>query len=250
MRIALIRKKTVKRLLVFLVLLILFSTFGYLYLIGILQLNNPSKKKYPVRGVDVSHYQGDIDWDTLAGQGIDFAFIKATEGSSHVDKNFAKNWEKASQADIVIGAYHFFSLESSGLTQAENFIKTVPKAQGTLPPAVDVELYGAFSKNPPDAATVRLELERFINAIEAHYGKKVVIYTTQTVYRLYIENYFQDNPLWIRNVYSRPILSDDREWTFWQYSDRGRLNGYDGVERFIDLNVFNGTREEFAYFCR
>lgn len=82
MRIALIRKKTVKRLLVFLVLLILFSTFGYLYLIGILQLNNPSKKKYPVRGVDVSHYQGDIDWDTLANQGIDFAFIKATEGSS------------------------------------------------------------------------------------------------------------------------------------------------------------------------
>ncbi len=250
MRIALIRKKTVKRLLVFLALLIVFSTFGYMYFNGILRLSNPSKKKYPVRGVDVSHYQGDIDWDTLANQGIDFAFIKATEGSSHVDKNFAINWEKASQADIVIGAYHFFSFESSGLTQAENFIKTVPSVQGTLPPAVDVEFYGAFSKNPPDAATVRLELEKFINAVEAHYGKKVVIYTTQTVYSLYIENYFQDNPLWIRNVYSRPILSDDREWTFWQYSDRGRLNGYDGVERFIDLNVFNGTREEFAYFCR
>lgn len=250
MRIALIRKRTVKRLLFALILLILFSITFYMFMSGIILFNNPSKSKYPVRGVDVSHYQGDIDWDTLVNQGIDFAFIKATEGSSHVDKKFATNWEEASQTDIVIGAYHFFSFESSGLTQAENFIKTVPLTESTLPPVVDLEFYGKFSNEPPESATVRTELEKFINALEKHYGKKVIIYTTQSAYKLYIENFFNNNPLWIRSVYTRPNIPDNRQWTFWQYSDRGRLNGYEGVERFIDLNVFNGSREEFADFCR
>ena len=78
-------------------------------------------------GVDVSAFQGKIDWHILAGESISFAFIKATEGSGYVDDNFEDNWRKASQTDLKIGAYHFFSYDSSGLTQAENFIQTVPK---------------------------------------------------------------------------------------------------------------------------
>ena len=92
---------------------------------GIIQLNRPSREAYPVRGVDVSHYQGNIDWNKLEAQGIMFAFIKATEGSSHTDSMFQANWENVAQTELRAGAYHFFSFESSGQTQAENFINTV-----------------------------------------------------------------------------------------------------------------------------
>ena len=125
---------------------------------GIILLNNPSDEKYPVRGVDVSAYQGVIDWQTLAAQDISFAFIKATEGSTFVDKNFAYNFEQARQTGLSVGAYHFFSYDSPGSTQAENFISNVVPFEGMLPPVIDLEFYGDKQKNPPDRAQVDAEL--------------------------------------------------------------------------------------------
>lgn len=249
MKIPLTRKKTIFR--VGLLLLILFAAvIAYLFMSGILWFNNPSHKKYPVRGVDVSHYQGDIDWQRLSEQGICFAFIKATEGSTHVDKKFELNWKDSRQTDLFVGAYHFFSFESSGIKQAENFIKNVPTEQDSLPPVIDIEFYGDFSKSPQNADEVRKELEDMVSALEQHYKKPVIIYTTQSAYSKYIEGYFLSNPIWIRNVYTRPTLRDDRIWTFWQYSDHGRLDGYKGVEGFIDLNAFNGSFEDLLEFCQ
>lgn len=100
----------------------------------------PSKQDYPVRGVDLSYYQGNIDWDVLASQGVDFCFIKATEGVDHNDSQFAQNWQTAQAAKIYVGAYHFFRFEDTGREQAENFIRTVPVTENTLPPVIDVEL--------------------------------------------------------------------------------------------------------------
>ena len=97
---------------------------------------------YPVRGVDVSNFQGEVDWNTLSAQNISFAYIKATEGSSYKDERFDYNWKNASDCDLRIGAYHFFSFESSGETQAGNFIKTVKAVDDMLPPVIDVEYYG------------------------------------------------------------------------------------------------------------
>ena len=91
---------------------VLCAFYGYAVYCGLIQLNNPSKKRYPVRGVDVSHYQGTIDWPVLAAQDLDFAYIKATEGSSHTDEKFAENWEAAKDTGLRIGAYHFFSFDS------------------------------------------------------------------------------------------------------------------------------------------
>ena len=102
----------------------------------------PGKQDYPVRGVDLSYYQGNIDWDVLASQGVDFCFIKATEGVDHNDSQFAQNWQTAQAAKIYVGAYHFFRFEDTGKEQAENFIRTVPVTENTLPPVIDVELYG------------------------------------------------------------------------------------------------------------
>lgn len=104
-----------------------------LFYTGILKPVNPRKELYPVRGVDVSSYQGKIDWNVIASQGISFAFVKATEGSSLVDPCFASNYGNAAAAGLRVGAYHFFSFDSPAETQADSFIKTVPKTENMLP---------------------------------------------------------------------------------------------------------------------
>ena len=250
MSIQIIRRKTVKLIIIFTSILIVSVILILLLMNGIIWFNNPSKKQFPVRGIDVSHYQGDIDWNVLSDQNVDFVFIKATEGSSHVDKRFAFNWDNANKTKLVVGAYHFFSFESSGKTQAENFIRTVPNISDTLPPVIDIEFYGSFAENPPELDKTRAEIDMFLSTLESHYGKKPILYVTHKTYNMYIKGYYKDNPIWIRNVYARPSLSDSRKWTFWQYSDHGRLEGYEGKEKFIDLNVFNGTMDEFLAFVR
>lgn len=217
---------------------------------GVILLNNPSKTKYPVRGVDVSVYQGDIDWSVLAKQNISFAFIKATEGSSFVDKNFEYNFLNAKQQNISVGAYHFFSFDSLGKTQAENFIKNVKPFNGMLPPVIDFEFYGDKQKNPPKAEDILPELNILIAELKNHYGLSPIIYATKESYEMYLANNYNDCDIWIRDVIFTPKLSDNRQWTFWQYTNREKLDGYSGQEKYIDLNVFGGSQEEFSNYQR
>lgn len=206
----------------------------------VIKINTPAKSEYPVRGVDVSSFQGEIDWSKLC-EGLDFAYIKATEGSKHIDGCFDYNYAEAQRHGLRVGAYHFFSFDSGGDTQAENFIRQVGAYDRMLPPAVDVEFYGDYRSAPKSAELVVPEIRTLIEALEEEYGVKPVIYATGSAYSSYIEESFSDYDIWIRDVYFKP----DSGWTFWQYSGTGRLDGYNGEEKYIDLNVFNGTREEF-----
>ena len=215
---------------------------------GILRFNQSASREYEVHGVDLSHYQGEIDWQVLSEEGIEFAFLKATEGSSYVDSTFAENLAGALQTDLRVGAYHYFSFSSAGATQAENFIETVPMDANLLPPVVDLEFYGSYLNDPPDRETVQRELNDLLFALEEAYGKKPILYVTEESYNAYIAGAHADYDIWFRNVITRPKLSDGRAWTFWQYSNRGRLKGYNGEEKYIDLNVFSGTREEFEQY--
>ena len=201
---------------------------------------------FEVRGVDVSHYQGTIDWEKLAGQELDFAFIKATEGSSHVDECFADNWQEAGKTDLYIGAYHFFSFDSDGEKQAELYIDTVGSLEGKIAPVVDVEFYGDKESNPPQKDDVVGELRKMLEALEEYYQVKPIIYTTYKAYHGYIKGGFDEYPLWIRNVYYQPLFTAGNKWTFWQYTDTAVLEGYQGTEKYIDMNVFRGTREELG----
>ena len=217
---------------------------------GIILLNNPREKDYPVRGVDVSHYQGEIDWEVLSSQNIDFAFIKATEGSTFTDGCFSYNFSSARSCDIAVGAYHFFSFDSPGDSQADHFIRTVIPFAGMLPPVIDLEIYGTHAVNPPDSSVVRAELDAMLAALEAHYGLKPILYATEEAYECYLLGAYEEYDIWIRNVIAKPQMSDNRAWTFWQYTNRGRLCGYAGEEQFIDINVFRGTEEEFSRYPR
>ena len=244
--------KTKNRILVLSVLFVLISVIVVFLLFwnGILLINNPDKEDYPIRGVDVSAYQGEIDWQILSRQDIDFAFIKATEGSSFTDKRFEYNHKEAIKTDLRIGAYHFFSFESSGKKQATHFINTVPKTDNMLPPVIDFEFYGDFANEPPEKEAVINELDIIIKMLYEHYGMQPIIYTGEREYSIYLQNRYVENPIWIRSVYSKAEsqLPDGKAWTFWQYTNRERLDGYNGTEKYIDMNVFNGTKEEFYNF--
>lgn len=215
---------------------------------GIFLPNRPSKEQFPVRGVDVSAHQGEIDWPVLAGQDLSFAFVKATEGSSFTDAQFAENWEEARSSGLRVGAYHFFSFDSSGESQAAHFIKTVPKREGDLPPVVDVEFYGDKEQNPPSREEVEARLVPLLIRLTEHYGVKPILYSTGKAYKRYLAGGYEEYDIWIRDVFFTPSLPDGREYAFWQYTDKGRLPGYQGDEKCIDLNVFCGTEEEFRRY--
>lgn len=214
------------------------------------RINPYFAEKYQVQGIDVSHYQGDICWEKIREQDIDFAFIKATEGSGHLDERFQENWEESAMAGIPAGAYHFFSFDSPGKNQAEWYITNAGSLEGRLIPAVDVEFYGNKEADPPQKAEVVRELKAFLDRLEDEYQARPVIYTTYKVYELYILGEFEGYPLWIRNVYYPPDVDMKGKWDFWQYTDRAVMDGYQGEEKYIDKNVFCGDEEEMKKgFC-
>ena len=205
---------------------------------------------YAVHGVDVSRWQGDIDWVTLRKQGANFAWIKATDGTDHLDPKFMDNWKGAAAAGIPRGAYHFFYWCSVSEVQADWFIANVPKEKGALPPVLDVE-WNAHSKTcneRPDQATVLAKMQVFLDKLEKHYGQQPVIYTAPDFYDANLRGKLTNYTFWLRSVAAHPSsVYPGRAFGFWQYSGTGMA---DGVDHKIDLNVFNGTKESWARWLK
>lgn len=193
---------------------------------------HPSDTTYPRQGIDVSNHQGDIDWSKLPGQGVDFAYIKSTEGGDFLDKSFAKNWAGAKAAGIDRGAYHFFTLCKSGREQAANFIRTVPQDADALAPVVDLEYLGNCSRRISVDA-LHKELGDFITAVEAHSGKPIVLYLTQEFDDAYQVTKQVHRPTWLRSIIFEPDFGK-RPWHIWQMSNFRRL---DGIKGRVDWNV-------------
>ena len=208
-----------------------------------LQINRWIGSDTDVIGVDISEYQADVDMQKLASQGISFVYMKATEGSSFEDSRFVQNWENAAACGMPAGAYHFFSFDSPGRMQAENFINRIGDLDGRLIPAVDVEFYADKRENQPDPAEVTAQLRDFLNALEAAYHVKPMIYCPREIYEKYIMGYFDEYPRWIRSVYYPASFEAGVSWGIWQYCDTGELEGYEGGEQYIDLDVLHRGTE-------
>jgi lysozyme len=200
-------------------------------------------RNYHIHGIDVSYYQGKIDWPKVKAMKEDdvqvhFAFIKATEGLFNVDPYFQRNWREAPKAGIVCGAYHFFRPQKSGAWQAKFFLQTVKFEAGDLPPVVDIEELNGVSP-----AKMRVELKDFVQHIEKKTGVKPIIYTGLSFYKDYMKGYFNDYPLWIAH-YHQPKLrvSSSTAWAFWQHSDKARISG---INHVVDFNAFNGDSTAF-----
>ncbi len=201
------------------------------------------KQGFEVHGIDVSHYQKHIDWPAIAAQDIQFAFVKASEGETMQDSIFCKNWFEMDEAGIKRGAYHFFRPTISAETQAWNFLGTVSLENGDLAPVLDVEVMDGV-----DAETLRKGVKTWLQVVENFYKIKPIIYSNQKFYNKYLAGHFTSYPIWVARYSSwrKPVLATGHNWHFWQYGNRGRLQGIDGD---VDFNVFYGSREELENFC-
>lgn len=215
------------------------------YFFGLWIPNNPSLSQYPIRGVDVSRHQGRVIWNSVAKNGIRFVYIKATEGGDFQDAQFTENLRDARVEGLACGAYHFFSLKTSGAIQAENFIKTVPKDAVVLPPAIDLESWGNASARPsPEAFQAQLVV--YIEAIRKAYDREPVIYTPGDFASVYLKN-FPIKQFWVRDILFSPGFDGTKAWSFWQFTERAKVPGIKG---FVDADVFNGSATDFEVLIK
>lgn len=203
-----------------------------------------------IPGIDVSHWQGEIEWAKIAKSGVKFAFIKATEFPDRritvfVDQNLKKNIQGAQQNNILWGAYHFFRTHIDPVIQAQVFCQTVGLFT-SLPPVIDLEVAG--SKGTP----LNAKLLAFVQEVQRITNRTPIIYTSGGFWRSYMlfnrradTDWAQAYPLWIAQYTSNwpTIPYPWASWDFWQYSSNGRLPGIPGA---VDLNWFIGSYEELV----
>ena len=201
------------------------------------------KKGSRAVGIDVSEYQGVIDWQVLETienkYPIQFVFVRATVGNDRVDKAFEENWLGAKKNKLIRGAYHYYRPNENSLEQAALFIKTVRLHKGDLPPVVDLE---KLSENQ-SLARLKVGLRRWLEAIEAHYKVKPIIYTGEKYYDDFLKEEFSDYLFWIANYnFYRERIEED--WLFWQFTEKGSVPGIKGN---VDVNIYNGDFQQLQF---
>ena len=191
----------------------------------------------PLNGIDVSHFQGTVDWATVKSGGHDFAIAKATEGDSVIDRTFDQNWNAMKQAGIVRGAYLFYHAGRDPMKQLQLYISRVDLEAGDLPPVVDIE---TMNNHHESIAHLSNDLRAILNGLESHYGKKPIIYTGPGFWNRHLDSSFGAYPLWIANYGVRsPTIPDGwTDWSIWQHTQSGRVAG---VQTHVDLNYYRGS---------
>lgn len=184
-------------------------------------------------GIDVSHHQGDIDWDLLLNQEhydtiIHFVYCKATEGNSHVDTEWEKNRRILNDFGIPNGAYHFFTTKEAPKPQVEHFLSHWKKRDVDLPPVLDVETEGFSDKD------LRNKMIIWLEEVENRTGMRPIIYTSLHFYETKFKNYFSTYKFWIATYDQQPDFKSDARILHWQYSENGVLPG---IDEEVDLNV-------------
>jgi lysozyme len=201
---------------------------------------------HEIHGIDVSKYQGTIDWEQVRAAGVSFAFIKATEGGDRLDDRFRENWEGARRAGIARGAYHFTYWCRPMADQIEWFKRHVPNEPDALPPVLDVEwnFESPTCARRIPIALAQAKMREFLHAMERHYGKKPIIYADIMFHReVLANNEFAQYPFWVRSVAALPhVRYPGRRWAFWQITATGRVAGINGN---VDRNLFAGTRSQW-----
>ena len=195
---------------------------------------------YQVHGIDISHYQGDINWKMLeqTRQGqfpISFVFMKATEGGDYADDKFVANFDSARAHGFIRGAYHFYNPKTDANKQADFFIQSVKLEPGDLPPVLDIE------KKGKDMKKLQQDLKVWLRKVESHYGVKPIIYASYKFKTRYLnDSVFNSYPYWIAHYYVDSVRYQG-DWKFWQHTDVGTLPG---IDEKVDLNVFNASLQE------
>jgi lysozyme len=199
--------------------------------------------KGKVVGIDVSEFQGKVDWDEVEildeKYPVQFVFIRATAGNDRVDRQFKKNWEGARENKIIRGAYHYYRPNENSIEQADLFIKTVKLQKGDLPPVLDIE---KLPKNQP-LDSLKKGLKRWLTKVEKHYQVRPIIYSGERYYDDFLKEEFSDYLFWIANYnFYREKIEED--WLFWQFTEKASLPG---IKHRVDVNIYNGDLEQLQF---
>lgn len=204
--------------------------------------SNPTSR---LTGIDVSHYQGQINWGAVKAAGCAFAFAKATEGTNVTDPYFATNWSGMKAAGLARGAYHFFHASEDAAQQAAHFLATVQLQPGDLPPVIDIEV----SDNVANSTIVQ-GVQTWLDAVEQAAGVTPLIYTAASFWNAHLNNSFGRYPLWIAHYTAAstpaPLPTGWTDWAFWQYSQSLHIDGVNGAS---DHDYFNGTTADLQALC-
>lgn len=202
---------------------------------------------YEIHGIDISHYQGKIDWEQLnnamiKGCPVRFVIIKSTEGSSSLDENFRENFNQARDYGFIRGVYHFWSNKSTAREQAYYFLEQVHLTDGDLPPVLDIE-------HKPDDKSVedfQRDVLTWLHIVEDRYHVKPIIYTYYKFKEQYLSApVFDDYPYWIAHYYVDKVQYKGK-WKFWQHTDAGKLPGIKG---YVDFDIYNGSYYDLRQLC-
>ena len=202
---------------------------------------------YEIHGIDISHYQGKIDWEQLKnamikGCPVRFVIIKSTEGSSRLDENFRENFNQARDFGFIRGVYHFWSNKSTAREQAYYFLDQVHLTDGDLPPVLDIE-HKPVDKSVED---FQRDVLTWLHIVEDKYHAKPIIYTYYKFKEQYLSApVFEDYPYWIAHYYVDKVQYKGK-WKFWQHTDVGKLPGIKG---YVDFNIYNGSYYELKQLC-
>lgn len=202
---------------------------------------------FEIHGIDISHYQGKIDWEQLTnamikGCPVRFVIIKSTEGSSRLDENFRENFNQARDFGFIRGVYHFWSNKSTAREQAYYFLDQVHLTDGDLPPVLDIE------HKPADKSVEDFQRDvlTWLHIVEDKYHVKPIIYTYYKFKEQYLSApVFEDYPYWIAHYYVDKVQYKGK-WKFWQHTDVGKLPGIKG---YVDFNIYNGSYYELKQLC-
>lgn len=191
--------------------------------------------KGSVYGIDVSHHQKQINWKkvkTWQGHKINFVYVKATEGTTYKDNTYKFNFYEAKKNHLLVGSYHYFRTTSAVKTQFKNFVSVVKKQDQDLIPLIDVEEIGRFTTKQFNDS-----LKLFIQLIEKEYNRKPMIYTVNSFYNRYLAGKYTKYHFLIgRYGKNAPFMKDHSNWTIWQFSESGRI---DGISKAVDIDVLN-----------
>lgn len=205
-----------------------------------------SAQDFPVKGFDVSHHQGEINWKRISPQHYQFVYLKATEGGDFRDRKFQDNWLEARERGLHVGAYHFYRLCRDGDVQADNFIATVPNKPDALAPVIDLEYDNQCINHYTQEQLLR-HIKTMHDRLYQHYGKPPIFYVSRTFYNIVLIGHFKKTPIWLREYHAQPKLKDQRDWLFWQYSSRGKIKG---INKPVDLNVYAGSAKDWQQYLQ
>jgi Lyzozyme M1 (1,4-beta-N-acetylmuramidase) len=196
--------------------------------------------QYNLFGIDVSEYQGDVDWETLVDKNkIDFAFVRATAGSDTKDRNFSENWRQLKKYNVPRGAYHYYRPNENSTDQANLFIKTVVIEKGDFVPVLDIEKYSKVQS----VTSLKNGLLNWLSIVEAHYGVVPIIYTYSNFYEKVItdDKRFKKYPIWIAHYSEKENPKKlPSDWVFWQFCEDGRL---EGIETYVDIDLCSNAEK-------